>query len=126
VEQFEFIKVTEIVNQLGNLINLQRIEGIHSSIRRYLEGAHSKVGNRLDDKFKLVLKEAYDLLEGVKVEIESIQGNILKLLKPAKRARKPNNGTAKQAKNSRAKMVKKLMSRPVRNKKRASSAHSRS
>ncbi len=122
MEQFEFIKVTEIVNQLGNLINLQRMDRIHTSIRRYLEGAQNKVGTRLDSNFKKVLKEAYDLLDGVRVEIESIQENILKLLKPVK-AKKRSRPIPKV---SKSKTVKKLVARPRPKAKRSSASPARS
>jgi hypothetical protein len=125
MEQFEFIKVTEIVNQLGNLINLQRMDRIHTSIRRYLEGAQTKVGTRLDSNFKKVLKEAYDLLDGVRVEIESIQENILKLLKPVKKSRPASKLAGDKAKSSSKKMVKQLVSRPAQRAKRVSSAQAR-
>jgi hypothetical protein len=125
VEQFEFIKVTEIVNQLGNLINLQRMDRIHASIRRYLEGAQSKVGTRLDSNFKKVLKEAYDLLDGVRVEIESIQENILKLLKPVKKSHSGSKAAGKKNKSSSKKIVKQLVSRSARKTTRTSSARTR-
>jgi len=105
VEHFEFVKVTEVMDQLGNLLNLQRLQKIRFSILHYLEGAQSKVENRFDSNLRRVLKETYDLLEGVKVEIESIQGNILKLLK--------------------SKTLKKLVARPVSKSKRPSAAQGR-
>ena len=89
MDQFEFVKINEIVNQIGNLLSLGRLQKIRSSIQVYLESAQSRVEYRFDSKLRRVLKEAYDLLEGVKVEIESIQGNILKLMKPVKRKAKP-------------------------------------
>lgn len=122
VEQFEFIKVTEIMDQLGHLLRLQRLERIRSSILTYLEGAQSKVEHRIDSKLRLVLKEAYDLLEGVKVEIESIQGNILKLLKPVKSVR-ARRAPAKKAKPApKSKTLKKLVARSATKAKRSSSA----
>jgi hypothetical protein len=92
VDHFEFVKINEIVNQIGNLLSLGRLQKIRSSIQVYLESAQSRVEYRFDSKLRRVLKEAYDLLEGVKVEIESIQGNILKLMKPVKRKVKPRAG----------------------------------
>jgi hypothetical protein len=122
VEQFEFIKVTEIMDQLGHLLRLQRLERIRSSILTYLEGAQSKVEHRIDSKLRLVLKEAYDLLEGVKVEIESIQGNIVKLLKPVKSVR-ARRAPAKKAKPApKSKTLKKLVARSATKAKRSSSA----
>ncbi len=128
VEHFEFVKVTEVMDQLGNLLNLQRLQKIRFSILHYLEGAHSKVENRFDSNLRRVLKETYDLLEGVKVEIESIQGNILKLLKPVKatRARRaPAKKSTKAEVTPKSKTLKKLVARPVSKSKRPSAAQGR-
>jgi hypothetical protein len=105
VEHFEFVKINEIVNQIGNLLSLGRLQKIRSSIQVYLESAQSRVEYRFDSKLRRVLKEAYDLLEGVKVEIESIQGNILKLMKPVKRKVKPRAGKKPSPKKSPARAL---------------------
>ena len=112
VEHFEFVKVTEVMDQLGNLLNLQRLQKIRFSILHYLEGAQSKVENRFDSNLRRVLKETYDLLEGVKVEIESIQGNILKLLKPVKATRARAKKATKAQVTPKSKTLKKLVARP--------------
>ncbi len=117
--------MTEIVNQLGNLINLQRMDRIHASIRRYLEGAQTKVGTRLDSNFKKVLKEAYDLLDGVRIEIETIQANILKLLTPVKKSRAVTRAGSKKTKAPSKKIVKALVARPGLKTKRTAAARTR-
>ena len=125
MENFEFVKVTEVMDQLGNLLKLQRLQKIRFSILQYLEGAQSKVENRIDSNLRRVLKEAYDLLEGVKVEIESIQGNILNLLKPVKKARPRRVPAKKTPATPKSKTLKKLVARPVAKSKRSSAAQAR-
>ena len=121
VENFEFVKVTEVMDQLGNLLKLQRLQKIRFSILHYLEGAQSKVENGFDSNLRRVLKEAYDLLEGVKVEIESIQGNILKILKPAKTTRARRAPAKKAATTSKSKTLKKLVASSATKAKRSTS-----
>ena len=111
------------MDQLGHLLNLQRLERIRSSIFRYLEGAQTKVGNRFDSKMKRVLKEAYDLLEGVRVEIEMIQGNILKLLKPVRPSKKPAG--VKKKKPVSMKTSKAFAARSAQKSRRTSGAQTR-
>jgi len=113
------------MDQLGNLLKLQRLQKIRFSILQYLEGAQSKVENRIDSNLRRVLKEAYDLLEGVKVEIESIQGNILNLLKPVKKARPRRVPAKKTPATPKSKTLKKLVARPVAKSKRSSAAQAR-
>ncbi len=125
VENFEFVKVTEVMDQLGNLLKLQRLQKIRFSILHYLEGAQSKVENGFDSNLRRVLKEAYDLLEGVKVEIESIQGNIMKILKPVKVTRARRAPAKKTPVTSKSKTLKKLVARPVAKAKRSSAAQGR-
>jgi uncharacterized coiled-coil DUF342 family protein len=79
----------------------------------------------LDSNFKKVLKEAYDLLDGVRVEIESIQENILKLLKPVKKSRPAPKPAGNKVKSSSKRLVKQLVSRPAPKAKRATSAKTR-
>ena len=125
VENFEFVKVTEVMDQLGNLLKLQRLQKIRFSILHYLEGAQSKVENGFDSNLRRVLKEAYDLLEGVKVEIESIQGNILKILKPAKTTRARRAPAKKAATTSKSKTLKKLVASSATKAKRSTSTRVR-
>jgi hypothetical protein len=127
VENFEFVKVTEVMDQLGNLLKLQRLQKIRFSILHYLEGAQSKVENGFDSNLRRVLKEAYDLLEGVKVEIESIQGNIMKILKPVKvtRARRAPAKKSPATSNPKSKTLKKLVASSATKAKRSTSARVR-
>ncbi len=125
VENFEFVKVTEVMDQLGNLLKLQRLQKIRFSILHYLEGAQSKVENGFDSNLRRVLKEAYDLLEGVKVEIESIQGNIMKILKPVKATRARRAPIKKVASNPKSKTLKKLVASSASKVKRSTSARVR-
>lgn len=125
VENFEFVKVTEVMDQLGNLLKLQRLQKIRFSILHYLEGAQSKVENGFDSNLRRVLKEAYDLLEGVKVEIESIQGNIMKILKPVKVTRARRAPAKKAASNPKSKTLKKLVASSATKAKRSTSARVR-
>ncbi len=112
MDHFEFKRITEIKDQVESFFSLDRLQELKSAISYYLERAHDQVEDRIVGEKKKALKDAYNILDRARVEIESIQKSILSLLKSSKK--KSVSAVAKKTKKkvvAKKKMVLKKKSR---------------
>jgi F0F1-type ATP synthase membrane subunit b/b' len=86
MENFEFKKITEVKDQIESFFSLDRLQELRSAISYYLDRASNTVEHKIDGEKRKALKEAYQILDRARKEIETIQKGILGLLKkPAKK-----------------------------------------